>query len=92
MGRYTPPYRLVDAIAYGIPVLVVAAGWLARRELAQRELAQRELARPKLARREVIRRELARGGTVPAGTQPVEAAAAVTADLDIAAVPALTAD
>jgi hypothetical protein len=40
MGRYTPPYRLVDAIAYGIPVLVVAAGWLARRELARRELAR----------------------------------------------------
>jgi hypothetical protein len=41
MGRYTPPYRLVDAIAYGVPVLVVAAGWLARRELARRELARR---------------------------------------------------
>jgi hypothetical protein len=40
MGRYTPPYRLVDAIAYGIPVLVVAAGWLARRELARRELGR----------------------------------------------------
>jgi len=87
MGRYTPPSRLVDAIAYGVPVLVVAAGWLVRRELARRELARRELAR-----REVTRRELARGGTVPAGTQPVDAAAAVAADLNIAAVPALTAD
>jgi hypothetical protein len=36
MGRYTPPGRLVDAIAYGVPVLVVAGGWLARRELARR--------------------------------------------------------
>jgi hypothetical protein len=87
MGRYTPPYRLVDAIAYGVPVLVVAAGWLARRELARRELARRELARRELARREPTRR-----GTVPAETLPVEVAAAVPADLDIAAVPALTAD
>jgi hypothetical protein len=77
MGRYTPPYRLVDAIAYGVPVLVVAAGWLARRELTRRELAGHELA----GRR-----------TVPAATLPVEATAAVAADLDIAAVPALTAD
>jgi hypothetical protein len=29
MGRYTPPYRLVYAIAYGVPILVVAGGWLA---------------------------------------------------------------
>jgi Glycosyltransferase family 87 len=36
MGRYTPPWRLEDAIAYGVPVLVVAAGWLIRRELARR--------------------------------------------------------
>jgi hypothetical protein len=43
MGRYTPPYRLVDAIAYGVPILVVAGGWLARRELGHRELARLEL-------------------------------------------------
>jgi hypothetical protein len=79
MGRYTPPYRLIDAIAYGVPVLVVAAGWLARRELARRELAGRELAR----------RELARRGTVPAETLPVEMAATVAADNKIAAIPAL---
>ena len=24
MGRYTPPHRLIDAIAYGVPVLVVS--------------------------------------------------------------------
>jgi hypothetical protein len=82
MGRYTPPYRLVDAIAYGVPVLVVAAGWLARRELTRRELAGRELAR----------RELAGRRSVPAATLPVETTAVVAADRDIAAVPALTAD
>jgi hypothetical protein len=36
MGRYTPPWRLEDAIAYGVPLLVVAAGWLIRREIARR--------------------------------------------------------
>jgi hypothetical protein len=36
MGRYTPPWRLVNAIAYGVPLVVVAAGWLIRRELARR--------------------------------------------------------
>lgn len=36
MGRYTPPWGMVDAIAYGVPVAVVIAGWLIRRELASR--------------------------------------------------------
>ena len=36
MGRYTPPWGMVDAIAYGVPVAVVVAGWLIRRELAGR--------------------------------------------------------
>jgi hypothetical protein len=41
MGRFTVPSRFHDAFAYGVPILVVAAGWLARRELAQRGLARR---------------------------------------------------
>ena len=36
LGRYNVPSRLHDAIAYGVPVLVVAAGWLIRHELAGR--------------------------------------------------------
>jgi len=36
LGRYTPPWRLEDAIAYGTPCLVVAAGWVIRHELARR--------------------------------------------------------
>ena len=36
LGRYTPPWRLVDAIAYGVPCAVVAVGWLVRHELARR--------------------------------------------------------
>ncbi len=38
MGRYTLPGRLIDAAAYGIPIVVVAAGWLVRYELARRGL------------------------------------------------------
>ncbi len=36
LGRYTLPDRVHDAVAYGVPVLVVAVGWLVRRELARR--------------------------------------------------------
>jgi hypothetical protein len=36
MGRFTAPPRLDYAVAYGIPVLVVAGGWLVRYELARR--------------------------------------------------------
>ena len=84
MGRYTPPYRFIDAIAYGVPTLVVAAAWLARRNLARRDPARRGSvpAEPRPA-------ELA---AVPAETLPAEVAAALTADLDSVAVPALTAD
>src|SRR5581483_8166762 len=40
LGRYTPPWRLVNAIAYGVPLVVVAIGWLVRHELARRALAR----------------------------------------------------
>ena len=36
LGRYAVPQRLHLAAAYGIPLLVVAMGWLVRRELARR--------------------------------------------------------
>jgi hypothetical protein len=35
LGRYTIPNRLHDAVAYGVPVLVVTVGWLIR-EFGQR--------------------------------------------------------
>jgi hypothetical protein len=57
LGRYTLPNRLHDAVAYGVPALVVAAGWLVRRELARREPARREPARREPARREPAQRE-----------------------------------
>jgi Glycosyltransferase family 87 len=36
LGRLTAPWHLVDAIAYGMPLAVVGAGWLVRHELARR--------------------------------------------------------
>jgi Glycosyltransferase family 87 len=36
MGRLTVPYQYHDAVAYGVPVLIVATGWLLRREIARR--------------------------------------------------------
>ena len=36
LGRLTPPYRYHDAIAYGVPVLIVAVGWLVRSQRARR--------------------------------------------------------
>jgi hypothetical protein len=41
LGRYTVPGRLHDAVAYGVPILIVAAGLLIRHELARREPARR---------------------------------------------------
>jgi len=38
LGGYPIPYRFVDAVAYGVPVVVVAAGWVVRHRLARREL------------------------------------------------------
>jgi hypothetical protein len=35
-ARYHIPPRLQDAVAYGVPLVVVAAGWLIRNKLAQR--------------------------------------------------------
>jgi hypothetical protein len=36
LGRYTIPNRLHDAVAYGVPVAVVAAGWLVREFIRRR--------------------------------------------------------
>jgi Glycosyltransferase family 87 len=36
MGRFTVPYRFHEAVAYGVPVLIVAGAWLVRHELARR--------------------------------------------------------
>ncbi len=55
LGRYTPPWRLEHAIAYGTPCVVVAVGWLVRHALARRAVAaepaftEPELTQPALA-------------------------------------------
>ena len=43
-GRYFTQWQLRDAIAYGVPLLVVGAGWLIRHELARRAPAVAEPA------------------------------------------------
>jgi Glycosyltransferase family 87 len=42
MGRLTVPTRYSDAFAYGVPVLIVLAGWLVRRQLARRSAGRAE--------------------------------------------------
>jgi hypothetical protein len=65
-GRYHIPGRLHDAIAYGVPLLVVGAGWLIRHELARRApvIAEPVIAEPTVAE------------PVPVAALPVEAGAA----------------
>jgi Glycosyltransferase family 87 len=36
MGRLTIPVRYQDAVAYGVPVLIVTVGWVVRRGMARR--------------------------------------------------------
>jgi hypothetical protein len=47
-ARYHIPARLQDGVAYGVPLVVVAAGWLVRNELAKRAavVAEPVLAEP----------------------------------------------
>jgi hypothetical protein len=45
MGQWTVPHRMLDAVAYGVPVMVVAAGWLVRQWLARQRPAQAEPVR-----------------------------------------------
>jgi hypothetical protein len=75
MGRFTVPYRFHDAFAYGMAVLIVAAGWLIRYEIARRGLGTTRPA-PVLASSAVTAPVMA-GSAV---TAPVMAVTAVTAD------------
>jgi hypothetical protein len=77
----------VNGIAYGVPLVVVAVGWLIRHELARRALVRGELARgisapDELARSEPSRSELARSelarSASAAGFPPAEAVLPVT--------------
>jgi hypothetical protein len=65
-ARYFLPSRLHDAVAYGVPLVVVGAGWLIRNELAKRATltARPEVAQPAVAGTAV---------TMPAVAEPVAA-------------------
>ena len=91
MGRYTIPYRLHYAVAYGLPVLVVAAAWLVRRELARRGmLAESMPAKSVPAERVLAESVLAE--RVPAETRLVAGGADVMADRGAGVDSSVTAD
>ena len=74
-GRYFTQWQLRDAIAYGVPLLVVGAGWLIRHELARRAPA---VAEPVVA--EPVPAE-------PVPAEPVPAEPVPVAAVPVAAVP-----
>jgi Glycosyltransferase family 87 len=68
MGRYTPPWRLDDAIAYGVPLVIVGVGWLIRHELARRADIAEPLPAAEAATAEAATAEGATAETATAGT------------------------
>jgi hypothetical protein len=46
LGRYTIPNRLHDAVAYGVPVVVVAVGWAVREFVRRREVGPEPVLAP----------------------------------------------
>jgi hypothetical protein len=72
-ARYHVPGPLHDAVAYGVPLLVVGAGWLIRYELARRTPA---VAEPAAA--EPVPAEAVPAEAVPAEAVPTEAVPLVT--------------
>jgi hypothetical protein len=82
LGRYHVPSRLQDGIAYGVPLVVVGAGWLIRHELARRApvVAEPVVVEPVVA--EPVAAELTVTGPVTAGpvtAEPVPVAAEAAA-------------
>jgi hypothetical protein len=72
MGRFTPPWRLVNAIAYGVPLVVVAIGWLVRRELARRAMARTAASAAGTAPLAGVPAASAAAEAVPVESVPVE--------------------
>ena len=79
MGRLTVPAHYRDAVAYGVPVLIVAAGWLVRRELARRGAASTEPIAVTAASEVTAASAVAAAPAVVAASE-VTAATAVAAD------------
>jgi Glycosyltransferase family 87 len=72
MGQFTVPSQYHNAVGYGIPVLIVVAGWLVRRHLARRTIAPLPVLRPQVEQAPVPT-AIAPAATAPA--TPVAAAA-----------------
>jgi hypothetical protein len=75
-ARYYIPERLHDAVAYGVPLLVVGAGWLIRHRLARRAPVVAEPVSAEPVATEPVPVELtAAAEAVPAEAVPAEAGA-----------------
>ena len=73
LGRYTIPNRLHDAVAYGVPVAVVAVGWVVREFVRRRDVGVEPVPVP------VPVPVPAPAGSAVAAGAPVTAMVAVTA-------------
>ena len=71
LGRYHVPSRLHDAIAYGVPLVVVGAGWLIRHELARRAPAAAEPVAAELTAAEPVAAEPVPVAAEAAAPEPV---------------------
>ncbi len=80
LGRYTIPNRFHDAVAYGVPVVVVAVGWFVR-----------ELARRRGGGLEPVPVPVPAVPATVAATEPVETAEPVAAGTAVAASSAFAA-
>jgi hypothetical protein len=69
VGRFTVPWPYEYTVGYGIPVLIVVAGWLIRRHLARRTVAPLPALRPQVEE-----------APVPAATAPAIPVAAAAAN------------
>jgi hypothetical protein len=86
LGRYTIPHRFVDAVAYGVPVVVVAAGWVVRHWVVRRELARGGGTEPA----PVTAGPLVTAGPPVTASPPVTAGPLVTAGSPVTASPLVT--
>ena len=76
---YSVPGRVHDAVAYGVPLMIVGAGWLIRHQLASRApMVAEPVATEPVVTGQVVT-EPAAAETVPAAAEPVPAEAEAAA-------------
>ena len=85
LGRYTIPNRLHDAVAYGVPIVVVAVGWLVREFVRRRGIGLEPVLVP--AEPSVAPAAPVTTVTVVAATSPFAAPITITAPVAVAAPP-----